>query len=30
LIHAKQRASQNGHDEIERAADRLLKAIDGE
>jgi hypothetical protein len=30
LIHAKQRASQNDHDEIERAADRLLNTIDGE
>jgi hypothetical protein len=28
LIHAKQRASQNGHDEIEKAADRLLQRLD--
>jgi hypothetical protein len=28
LIHAKQRASQNGHDEIEKAADRLLEELD--
>lgn len=27
LIHAKQRASQNGHDDIERAANELLQAI---
>jgi hypothetical protein len=30
LIHAKQRASQNDHEEIEKAADRLLKSIDGD
>src|SRR5689334_8572161 len=30
VIHAKQRASQNDHQEIEEAADRLLQAIDGE
>ena len=28
LIHAKQRASQNGHDDIEKAADRLIKRLD--
>ena len=28
LIHAKQRASQNDHDEIEKAADRLLQLLD--
>ncbi len=28
LIHAKQRAAQNGHDEIETAADRLLHRLD--
>ncbi|MFP5335479.1 MAG: hypothetical protein ACLGIV_09205, partial [Actinomycetes bacterium] len=28
LIHGKQRASQNGHDEIEKAADRLLSRLD--
>ena len=28
LIHAKQRAAQNGHDEIEKAADRLLQRLD--
>jgi hypothetical protein len=28
LIHAKQRASQNGHDEIEQAADALLQRLD--
>lgn len=28
LIHAKQRASQNGHDGIEKAADRLLQRLD--
>jgi hypothetical protein len=28
LIHAKQRASQNGHDEIEKAADELLQYLD--
>jgi hypothetical protein len=28
LIHAKQRASQNGHEEIEKAADELLKYLD--
>jgi hypothetical protein len=30
VIHAKQRASQNDHDEIEQAADELLKKIDAE
>lgn len=28
LIHAKQRAAQNGHDEIEAAAGRLLEHLD--
>src|SRR3954467_6905057 len=28
LIHAKQRASQNNHDEIEKAADDLLERLD--
>lgn len=28
LIHAKQRASQNDHDEVERAADELLERVD--
>jgi hypothetical protein len=28
LIHAKQRASQNGHDEVERAADEVLSYLD--
>lgn len=28
LIHAKQRASQNGHEEIEKAADELLQHLD--
>ena len=28
LIHAKQRASQNDHDQIERAADELLRTLD--
>ena len=28
LIHAKQRASQNDHDEIEKAADELLQHLD--
>lgn len=28
LIHAKQRASQNGHDEVERAAGELLDHLD--
>jgi hypothetical protein len=28
LIHAEQRASQNGHDVIEKAADRLLQRLD--
>jgi hypothetical protein len=28
LIHAKQRASQNGHEEIEKAADDLLQHLD--
>ena len=30
LIHAKQRASQNDHPEIERAADELLQRLDAE
>jgi hypothetical protein len=30
IIHAKQRAAQNGHDEIEKAADDLLTRIDQE
>jgi hypothetical protein len=29
LIHAKQRAAQNDHDEIEKAADELLQHLDG-
>ncbi len=29
LIHAKQRASQNGHDEIADAAGKLLDRLDG-
>jgi hypothetical protein len=29
LIHAKQRASQNDHDAIEKAADDLLERLDG-
>ena len=29
LIHAKQRAAQNDHSEVERAADRLLQQLDG-
>jgi hypothetical protein len=29
LIHAKQRAAQNGHDEIEKAADEVLSHLDG-
>ena len=29
LIHAKQRASQNDHDEIEKAADEVLGHLDG-
>lgn len=29
LIHAKQRAAQNGHDAIEKAADGLLQRLDG-
>ena len=29
LIHAKQRAAQNDHDEIEKAADDLLERLDG-
>ena len=29
LIHAKQRASQNDHGEIEKAADELLQHLDG-
>jgi hypothetical protein len=28
LIHAKQRAAQNDHPEIERAADELLQRLD--
>lgn len=28
LIHAKQRASQNGHDDIANAADELLERLD--
>lgn len=28
LIHAKQRASQNGHDAVEKAADELLEHLD--
>ena len=28
LIHAKQRAAQNDHDEIEKAADELLQRLD--
>src|SRR5689334_14700300 len=28
LIHAKQRAAQNNHDEIEKAADDLLRRLD--
>jgi hypothetical protein len=28
LIHAKQRAAQNGHDAIEKAADDLLEQLD--
>jgi hypothetical protein len=28
LIHAKQRAAQNDHDEIEKAADQLLQYLD--
>jgi hypothetical protein len=30
LIHAKQRAAQNDHDEIEKAADSLLERLDAE
>jgi len=30
LIHGKQRASQNGHDAIERAADKLLQHLDAQ
>ena len=30
LIHGKQRASQNGHDQIEKAFDQLLKRVDGD
>ena len=30
LIHGKQRASQNGHDAIEKAFDDLLQHLDGE
>lgn len=29
LIHAKQRAAQNDHDEVEDAADELLQYLDG-
>lgn len=29
LIHAKQRASQNDHDDIVKAADRILSHLDG-
>ena len=28
LIHAKQRAAQNDHDDIEKAADDLLQKVD--
>ncbi len=28
LIHGKQRAAQNGHDAVEKAADRLLTRLD--
>jgi hypothetical protein len=28
LIHAKQRAAQNGHDDVEKAADKLLQRVD--
>ena len=28
LIHGKQRAAQNDHDEVEKAADRLLEKLD--
>ena len=28
LIHAKQRAAQNDHDQLEKAADTLLKRVD--
>ena len=28
LVHAKQRASQNDHDEVEKAADDLLQRLD--
>ena len=28
LIHAKQRAAQNDHDDVEKAADDLLKRVD--
>jgi hypothetical protein len=28
LIHAKQRASQNGHDDVEKAADEVLQYLD--
>src|SRR5689334_16742865 len=30
LIHAKQRAAQNDHDEIEKAADGLLEKLDAQ
>ena len=30
LIHAKQRASQNGHAEVQEAADELLRRLDRE
>jgi hypothetical protein len=29
LIHGKQRAAQNGHDDIEKTADDLLRRLDG-
>ena len=29
LIHAEQRAAQNDHDEVEKAADDLLRRVDG-
>ena len=28
LIHAKQRAAQNGHDQVAKAADKLLERLD--
>lgn len=30
LIHGKQRAAQNDHDEIEKAFDELLRRVDGD